>query len=343
MENTTQHVAKLISLVRRQDEIRQADLDKITSRKKKTNSLSTKEPIKLVSVRKHNPKSNCKPSFRPPKLFRHQSNNTTFLFRMSVLTHRLTHKLKGAVHSEIQDLSAGNRLTGKPGKIRADRTRKMLLASLAKFSAESTEYDDRLKTIRRETLEFVRNRLNGTPLPPLPYLVSSVKKLEQKNGFDIAVDFIVNPPNLGTLTLTSEGFRAAICDVLGPSASLLFSREDAIIMHKLCDDGDGRLFCDLLLMGDEIYLPAVNDKTKIVKHRCWGGGRNEVGLMKLRSAGFEHELKFEEIPDKIVYEYSKSIVSPPLDWKPDEIKRSFKIPDARLEMKSVGGFRGERV
>ena len=54
---------------------------------------------------------------------------------------------------------------------------------------------------------------------------------------------------------------------------------------------------------------------------CWGGGRKDVGLMKLRSAGFETRLKFDEIPSKISYRYSKSILAPPENWNTKEIDR----------------------
>ena len=44
---------------------------------------------------------------------------------------------------------------------------------------------------------------------------------------------------------------------------------------------------------------------------------------------------------QISYGYSKSIISPPDDWNVDEIKKSFKAPNASLQMKTVCGFRGD--
>ena len=77
--------------------------------------------------------------------------------------------------------------------------------------------------------------------------------------------------------------------------------------------------------------------------KCWGGGRKDVGLMKLRSAGFEEVLKIDQVPSKIKYGYSKSMVSPPEQFSVKEIARSFRPPKAGLERKLVCGFRGDFI
>lgn len=105
-----------------------------------------------------------------------------------------------------------------------------------------------------------------------------------------------------------------------PNLNQLLSKEDAFILHQITL-GNAILLCELLLVGDEIYLPSKLNPGQMKRIKCWGGGREDVGLMKLRSAGFETPLKFHEIPSKLSYGYSKSILAPPENWNPKEVSQ----------------------
>ena len=157
----------------------------------------------------------------------------------------------------------------------------------------------------------------------------------------MALKFACKPPMRGSLTLSSEGYRAAL-SLLMPALNQLLTKEDAFILQSLTK-GNAVLLTHLLMVGDEIYLPSKLNPGQMKKIKCWGGGRKEMGLLKLRSAGFEKQLKFDEIPEKITYGYSKSVIAPPEQFDVKEIAKSFKGPKASLQRKLVCGFRGDWI
>jgi hypothetical protein len=157
----------------------------------------------------------------------------------------------------------------------------------------------------------------------------------------VALGYATAPPRLGTLTVSPEGLRAGLSLVV-PSLSLLLSAEDAMILHKLTR-GNAVLFAHLALLGESIEVPSEVSPGQVKTYRCWGGGRAEVGLVRCRSAGFEAQLAPADVPEKVAYEYCKSIVAPPADFKVQEVKRSFRAPRASLALKTVCGFRGDFI
>ena len=166
-------------------------------------------------------------------------------------------------------------------------------------------------------------------------------KSKELTGQKLALKFACKPPMRGSLTLSSEGYRAAL-SLLMPALNQLLTKEDAFILQSLTK-GNAVLLTHLLMVGDEIYLPSKLNPGQMKKIKCWGGGRKEMGLLKLRSAGFEKQLKFDEIPEKITYGYSKSVIAPPEQFDVKEIAKSFKGPKASLQRKLVCGFRGDWI
>ena len=198
-----------------------------------------------------------------------------------------------------------------------DAKREKILKCFAKFSHEANALE--------EALMGTMNQLRKKALSATGKLTASEKKLyesivsRERSGPSLALKYVTEPPCPGSLTCTPEGYRAALSLVM-PSLNQLLSKEDAFVLHKLTA-GNAILLSELLLVGDEIYLASKLNPGQMKRIVCWGGGRKDVGLMKLRSAGFETRLKFDEIPSKVSYGYSKSILAPPENWNTKEIVR----------------------
>ncbi|GMI01529.1 hypothetical protein TrVE_jg12112 [Triparma verrucosa] len=266
-------------------------------------------------------------------------DRSTFKSRMSAVVARANMRLEHYAARRVDNAPQAQRLGQNRSAFIEGICREKLLRNFAKFSYEAGEYDDQIEQVKRKLHQkATSDRVQLTAGEKVLY--ESILK-GKKTGADIALKYATVPPRKGSLTCTPEGFRAGLALIM-PNLNQLLSKEDAFILHKITV-GNAILLTELLRVGDEIYLPSKLNPGQMKRIICWGGGREDVGLMKLRSAGFEAPLKFDEIPSKLSYGYSKSILAPPEDWNPKEIDRSFKPPNVSMTLKSVHGFRGDFI
>jgi WD40 repeat protein len=266
------------------------------------------------------------------------SSGSTFFDRAKRLVDRVEMRLTQHAHLMLAKGSGSKRLSVTRADFLHSTKWTKLMACMAKFSAEASEYDELLQMQKHH---LYQKASANKPMSAKEKALYKELLDGSKTGWRIALNFAVAPPCLGSLTVTPSGIRAALSLIL-PSLNVLLSQEDACIWHKLTS-GNGILIGHICLLGDSISIPSKLNPGQFKTYKCWGGGRSEVGLVRCRSAGFEKVLKYEEIPEKINYEYCKSIVSPPDGWNVGEVARSFKPPKASLDMKTVCGFRGDFI
>ena len=103
------------------------------------------------------------------------------------------------------------------------------MACMSRFSHEASEYDEQ---IQRQRHYLETKAQSSKPLTASEKKLLNELKDGKKIGWRIALDYVTNPPCAGTLTLTPEGYRAAL-SLIVPSLNVLMSKEDAIVWHSL--------------------------------------------------------------------------------------------------------------
>ena len=206
-------------------------------------------------------------------------DRSTFKSRMSAVVARANMRLEHYAARRVDNAPQAQRLGQNRSAFIEGICREKLLKNFAKFSYEAGEYDDQIEQVKRKLHQkATSDRVQLTAGEKVLY--ESILK-GKKTGADIALKYATVPPRKGSLTCTPEGFRAGLALIM-PNLNQLLSKEDAFILHKITV-GNAILLTELLRVGDEIYLPSKLNPGQMKKIICWGGGREDVGLMKVRN------------------------------------------------------------
>ncbi len=246
----------------------------------------------------------------------------TFIDRMTVLRDRLHMRLNQRCRLKRASLQK------KKGEDMRMRKRELLEVAVARFSIEVGLYQDSIDSMVR-----CKPRGSADVLKAISEGKVSAVAIARSRAFDPRY-------RNSNLTVTSEGLRAALSTIV-PSLNRLLSKEDARIFCGLCGS-DGVLMVDLLLLGETLEIESETFKGRIDRLDCWGRV-NTVDFMRLRSAGFEERITQDKVPEKLAYEYCKSMVYTPEDFSVQQIHRSFRQTKATLDRVGAGGFRGDFI